>query len=83
MIKKIISFFGLSKHRKKQESQEYSKYQRLMYPALLPMSKKQLAYEEKVVRLLDEQRYSATSLTGFSLFGSPLVGKHNRRISKK
>jgi hypothetical protein len=60
MIKKIISFFGLSKHQKTQESQECNIDQQLVSQVLLSKSKEQVEIESSIVSLQEE---IASSLT--------------------
>ncbi len=76
MIKKIISFFGLSKHHKKQEFQEYNIDQQLMSQVLLSKSKQQSEIDSKLASLREEIASSSTRNTQFVLFG--FFGTHFR-----
>ena len=76
MIKKIISFFGLLKRQKKQESQEYNIDQQLMSQVLLSKSKEQVETESSIASIRDQIASSVNRNTRFVVFG--FFGTHFR-----
>lgn len=77
MIKKIIDFFGLSKHQKNQESQEHSTNQQLVSQVLLSKSKQQSEIDLKFASLQEEIASSSTRNNRFVLFGFFGTHSHN------
>ena len=80
MIKKIISFFGLSKHQKKKESQERNTEQQLVSQVLLSKSKQQSEIDSKLASLQEEIVSSSIRNTRFVLFGFYGIRSRNRHF---
>ena len=69
MIKKIIEFFGLSKHQKNQESQERSTNQQLVSQVLLSKSKPQSEIDSKFASFRERSVVQSSRCSNFLFFG--------------